>query len=275
VRARSMIKPVAMVATGGLLVAGAVVGTRAAGGLELEFRPLLAVPPDVLGVVLFAAAVLSLPLLILGMIFRRRVRRAEPGGGMEWLQRLVLLAVLVAAVVVLRELLPDNAEQGPATDSDLGDVEGGPADVLWSGQTAVLALVFASVAIAVLWWRRHGIRDAEGVATGDADDDQDGAAFRAGRAVLDERWDEPRAAVVGCYAAMERALAEAGTPRGRAETPEELLHRAMTAGRLTAEPGRRLTELFLTARYSSAEVTDADVATAREALSSIATGVRQ
>ena len=47
-----MIKPVAMVATGGLLVAAAAVGTRAAGGLELEFRPLLDIPSDVLGIVL-------------------------------------------------------------------------------------------------------------------------------------------------------------------------------------------------------------------------------
>ena len=272
-RAQSMIKPVAMVATGGLLVAVAVVGTRAAGGLELEFRPLLDIPSDVLGIVLLAAAVLCLPLLILGMIFRRRARRAEPGGEMEWLQRLVLLAVLVASVVVLRELLPDNTEQAPTTDADLGEAEGGPADVLWSGQTAVLALVLAGVAIAVLWWRRHSIGD--GVAIRDADRDQDAAAIRAGRTVLDERWDEPRAAVVGCYAAMENALAEAGTSRGRAETPEELLDRAMTAGRLAAEPGRRLTELFLTARYSSAEVTPADVADAHAALSSIAAGVRQ
>ena len=274
-RARSMIKPVAMVATGGLLVAVAVVGTRASGGLELEFRPLLVIPSDVLGIVLLAAAVLCLPLLILGMYFRRRARRAEPGGETEWLQRLVLLAVLVASVVVLRELLPDNTEQGPATDADLGEAEGGPADVLWSGQAAVLAGVLAGMAFAVMWWRRHGIRGTEAVAIGDADRDQDAAAIRAGRAVLDERWDEPRAAVVGCYAAMESALAEAGTSRGRAETPEELLHRAMTAGRLAGEPGRRLTELFLTARYSSAEVTAADVADAREALSSIAAGVRQ
>jgi hypothetical protein len=185
----------------------------------------------------------------------------------------VFLVVLVAAVMVLRELLPDNTEQAPTTDADLGGAEGSPADVLWSGQTAVLALVLAGIAIAVLWWRRHNIR--AGAAIRDADRDQDAAAVRAGRAVLDERWDEPRAAVVGSYVAMENALAEAGTSRGRAETPEELLHRAMTAGRLAAEPGRRLTELFLTARYSSAEVTAADVTDARAALSSIAAGVRQ
>jgi Domain of unknown function (DUF4129) len=273
-RTRSMIKPVAMVAAGGLLVAVAVVGTRASGGLELEFRPLSVVPPDALGVVLLIAGVLCFPVLIAGMIVRRRARRAEDGRDLEWLRRLVFLSVLVASVLVLRELLENTAEAGDANDADLGEATGGPANLLWSGQTAVLALVLAGVAVAVLWWRRHRVRGPVGVVT-DGDGDRDAAVIRAGQAVLDERGDEPRAAVVGCYAAMEGVLAETGSPRGPAETPQELLHRAMTEGRLAAEPGHRLTELFLTARYSSAEVSAADVAAAREALSSIATGVRQ
>ncbi len=270
-RARSTIKPVAMVATGGLLVVLAVMGTRAAGRLDLEFRPLLAEPGEVFQVVLLAGAVLCIPLLIIGMILRR-ARRADQGRDREWLQRLVFLAVLVASVVVLRELLPTDAEQGAASDADLDRAREGPADVLWSGRIGVLAVVLAAASVAVLWWRRHLVHDPVRAAAG-AEPDHETDAVRAGRAVLDDEWDDPRSAVVGCYAAMEEVLAETGGPRGRAETPEELLQRAIVERRLAAKPGRRLTELFLTARYSSASVSAADVAAAREALGSLEAGV--
>jgi hypothetical protein len=82
-------------------------------------------------------------------------------------------------------------------------------------------------------------------------------------------------AVVDCYAAMEEVLAASGTSPRRAESPEELLERAIAEGRLAAGPGRRLTDLFLVARYSSAPVTTDDVAAGRAALSSIEPGVRQ
>jgi hypothetical protein len=273
VRARSRIKSVAMVATVGLLVVVAVVGTRAVGSLDLQYRPLLTLPGDALQIVLFAAAVLSLPLLIVGMILRR-ARRADEGRDLEWLQRMVFLAVLVASVMVLRELLPTDAEESTGSDADLGQAQGGPADVLWSGQTAILAVVLTAAAVVVLWWRRHVVREPVRPEHG-VDSDRDSDAIRAGRAVLEQVRDDPRSAVVGCYAAMEEALADTGGPRGRAETPEELLQRAIIEGRLAAEPGRRLTELFLTARYSSASVTSADVTAAREALGSIDAGVER
>lgn len=273
VRARSMIKPVAVVAAGASLVALAVVGTRAVGALEVEFRPLLALPrADVLEVVLLAAAVLCLPLLVAGMILRRRARRAEEGGTMEWLRRLVILAVLVASVVVLRELLQPGGEGSAATDADLGRSGGGPADVLWSGGTAVLALLLAAVAGIVLWWRRQLVRGrVREVSSPEFDDAAN--AVQVGRAALDRDWNDPRAAVVGCYSAMEEVLADSGGPRGSAETPEELLQRAISDGRLAPAPGRRLTDLFLAARYSSTTVSSADVAAAREALSGIERGI--
>lgn len=271
-RARSMIKPVVAVAAGALLVAVAVVGTRAMNGLEFEFRPLLPMRGgNVVEVVLLAAAVLCLPLMIVGMILRRREQKAEEGGNLAWLRRLVFITVVFAAVIVLRELLPTEAEQDATTDADLGRTRDGPADVLWSSGTAILAVVLAAAAAMVLWFRRHLGREPVRAASG-ADIDDDSAAVRAGRAVLDREWDDPREAVVSCYAAMEDVLAESDNPRRRAETPEELLQRAISDGRLAPSPGRRLTELFLTARYSSATLTRADVAAAREALRNIEPG---
>jgi hypothetical protein len=271
VRARSMIKPVVVLATGGLLVAVAVMGTRALGRLEVAARPLITLPGDVLEVVLLAAATLCVPLLIVGMLLRRRARRAEETRDWEWLQRLVFLAVLIASVVALRELLPTEVEPDTASDAGLGRAQNGPADVLWSGWSAAVVAALATGAVVVLWWRRHLLRGQARAHTGAGD--HGAKAVQAGRIVLDSLGDDPRVAVVGCYAAMEEILAETGDPRGRAETPEELLQRAITEGRLDPQPGRRLTELFLTARYSTATVTPADVAVARETLDSIDLGV--
>jgi hypothetical protein len=272
VRARLMIKPVAALATGGLLVAVAVTGTRALGRLEVESRPLLTLPDEAFGTALLAAALLCLPLVMVGMMLRRRARRTEERRELEWLQRLVFLAVLIAAVVVLRELLPTESERNAGADADLGEASGGAAEVLWSGWTGVLAAVLVASAAALLWWRRRMSRSASTAVT-TADGDRISDVVQAGRAVLDDGLDNPQAAVVGCYAAMEHVLAVTGDPRGRAETPEELLQRAIGEGRLAPEPGRRLTELFLTARYSSAAVTPDDVDAAREALGSIEAGV--
>ena len=270
-RAGSMIKPVAMVATGGLLVAAAVAGTRAAGGLEFELRPLVSVPGDDVEVVLLAAAVLCVPLLIVSMFLRRRAQRESEGDEFGWLRRLVLLAVLVASVLVLRELLPALDEGAGTSDTESADTGTGPAEVIFSGWTAVLAAVLAMSALAMLWWRRRVEPAAGPQAIGGEDNDR--AAAQAGRVALDRQWDDPRSAVVGCYAAMEEVLQAAGGARRRAETPEELLHRAVTEGHLAPGPGRALTDLFLTARYSSAPVTSADVAVARQALRTVATGV--
>lgn len=270
-QARAMIKLTAMVAAGGLLVAVAVTGTRAMADLDVEFRPVLAVPDGAIQLVILAAAVLCLPLLIVGMVLRRRARRAEQSGDVEWLRRLVFLAVLVASVLVLRELLPTNPEEGTTTDAGTGEAQEGPADVLFSGWTAVLAATLAAAAGIILWWRRHTINRTHGPSAATPRDDT--AAVRAGQAALDQPWEDPREAVVACYAAMEQVLAETGSARRRAETPEELLQRAIGEARLAPTPGRALTGLFLAARYSSASVTAADVAAARDALRSIETGV--
>jgi len=59
-----------------------------------------------------------------------------------------------------------------------------------------------------------------------------------------------RRAIVSCYAAMEDALATAGSPRRAADTPEELLGRAHRDGILRTPAASQLTELFREARFS-------------------------
>lgn len=75
-------------------------------------------------------------------------------------------------------------------------------------------------------------------------------AVGSGRRALRDL-DDARAAIIGCYLAMEDSLAQAGAQRGVAETPDELLARATLAGLVAAGPAGRLTALFYEARFST------------------------
>jgi uncharacterized membrane protein len=91
------------------------------------------------------------------------------------------------------------------------------------------------------------------------------------RAVESGRWalrtvDNARAAIIACYVAMEASLAGAGTARGAAETPDELLERAAAAGLVHGGAASRLTSLFYEARFSTHEMPPSARESAREAL---------
>jgi hypothetical protein len=94
------------------------------------------------------------------------------------------------------------------------------------------------------------------------------AALAAGARALHEDPD-PRTAIIGCYAAMERNLADAGLPPRMADTPAEVLSRATTGGLVRPAPAATLTGLFRRARYSSHPMTEADRAAAIEALAQV------
>lgn len=273
-RARAFVKAAVPVVVGAVLVAAAVSGTRASRTVELEFAPLLSSPPSVFEALLIVAAVLCLPVILLGMFLRRSRGAEDEDGGRRWLRRLAVLAALVVGVILLQGVLPDaDAEHVHGADDPLD--AGAGVDVLhWSAWVAVLTIGLAGAAGAALWLRARSARArVDPLAT--TDPDREAAAIRAAHAALADQSGDPRAAVVRCYAAMEEVLASAGASRRRAESPEELLARAVADGRLPAEPGRRLTDLFLVARFSSAPVTDDDVAAGRAALRGIDPGVRQ
>ncbi len=116
---------------------------------------------------------------------------------------------------------------------------------------ALAVVVLAVLALLVILLRRrrrfwHGPQVVPGV--------DDGTALReavqAGRMALGEL-SEPRMAIINCYLAMERSLAEAGAARVATETPDELLARSTAAGLLRGEAPVELTALFYEARFSS------------------------
>jgi hypothetical protein len=77
---------------------------------------------------------------------------------------------------------------------------------------------------------------------------------------------EPRAAIIACYAAMERGLADAGSAPDAADTPAEVLTRATSSGIPRSAAAEALTGLFRRARYSDDPMTAADSAAAADAL---------
>jgi hypothetical protein len=81
--------------------------------------------------------------------------------------------------------------------------------------------------------------------------------------VLEETLDDlvrepdPRKAVIGAYAKMERTLAARGFPRHEAEAPGEYLARILDVAGASGHSARRITRLFERARFSEHEIDQA------------------
>ncbi|MGH3286482.1 MAG: DUF4129 domain-containing protein, partial [Streptosporangiaceae bacterium] len=86
---------------------------------------------------------------------------------------------------------------------------------------------------------------------------------------------EPRAAIIACYAAMERGFAAAGSAPAVADTPAEVLARATRAGLVRPEPAETLTGMFRRARYSTHPMTSADSLLAADALTQMRSDLGQ
>jgi Domain of unknown function (DUF4129) len=129
------------------------------------------------------------------------------------------------------------------------------------GGSLIAALLVVAVVLTVIGRRR---RMADAI---DHDEATRGAIYAAAGAGADAMRDvaEPRAAIIACYAAMEAVLSHAGVRRLVAETPSDLLTRAIEIG-VAPRAAQRLTGLFLEARYSTHEMTEADRAAAHDAL---------
>ena len=131
----------------------------------------------------------------------------------------------------------------------------------------VVALV-AAVAISI-WWSSRLRKPATPLVIEDTGAEELREAVESGRAALAEI-DDARAAIIACYVAMERSLAERGTQRSVADTPDELLARAVAAGTVRGPAASRLTALFYEARFSTHPVAAGQRAAASAALDELA-----
>lgn len=140
----------------------------------------------------------------------------------------------------------------------------------------ILALIGGIVACVVLLRRRlpeHDVLPPEeaSLAEGQRGDLRD--AVSSGRRAL-AGLDDARAAIIACYVAMERSLAEAGADHEVADTPDEFLARAAAAGLVRGAAAGELTGLFYEARFSAHELTAAQRDAARDALEQLAADLR-
>lgn len=120
----------------------------------------------------------------------------------------------------------------------------------------LVAALLAVLALSIWWARRLSQVVALPRALPDSDiEDSQGLreAVASGRAAMTEL-DDARAAIIACYTAMERSLADRGAERGVAGTPDELLRRATDRRIVQGGGARRLTALFYEARFSTHEL---------------------
>jgi uncharacterized protein DUF4129 len=115
---------------------------------------------------------------------------------------------------------------------------------------ALLIVAIVAAVVVSIWWSTRLRRPAAPLVIEDVSTEELREAVNEGRAAL-ARIDDARAAIIACYAAMERRLADRGTARGAADTPDELLARATAAGTVRGGAASRLTTLFYEARFST------------------------
>jgi hypothetical protein len=233
---------------------------------------------DVIGAVTGASAVAGIVfLVILARLRRKRKRNRRPDATpLPWWGRmlavLLALAVISGPVVLIYRALQHRRRglTAPALPALLHRHPAGALANNASGNWAFIAgMAFAAVALimaAVLARRQQNAADwPAGRPAKPERKPSLRAALSAGTAALREGTD-PRAAIIACYAAMERSLAGAGAAPAAADTPDEVLTRAASGGLIRSAAAGELTGLFRQARYGHRDMAETERVAAQGAL---------
>ena len=258
-----------------LLVVIAAVGLRAGGAFSaVGSRAILGTSGHVLywalvvtEAILFVAGLI---LWVLRLIWLRKGGKGLPERKRRPIWWLLLLPFMVyglsRTIAVLRAhrigLHPRPHNAVVAGGGGAGHTGGSSWPVL------VLFIVVALVAAAVTVYRRRRAAALTFAEPEPVPPEPLAEALAAGAQALREDPD-PRTAIIACYAAMERSLADAGSPADAADTPAEVLARATAGGLVRSSCAGTLTGLFRRARYSRHPMTEDDRAAAMEALTQV------
>jgi hypothetical protein len=208
----------------------------------------------------------------------------EPDAALRFTLKWVLGAAMIAvAAVLISDLHLHFLTSGkpvtprPATRRPKKPVlppaagGGGSLHIPWTPILYGLLVVALVAAVVIsIWWSSRLRRPAAPLVIEDTGTEDLREAVESGRAAMAEISDA-RAAIIACYAAMERSLADRGTRRTVADTPDELLARAAAAGTVRGPAAGTLTALFYEARFSTHPVADTQRAAASAALDQLAT----
>jgi Domain of unknown function (DUF4129) len=250
------------------LLAAVAVASRArtpsgGGGTHRIDGPLVV---EYLSVAAFALSAVLLPVVVWAL-WRGRARKEElPPRTRRWRR---LITVVTMIMLVLAGYLVYRAQHRhpetvvsprPHGSTGAGGGRSVPSAARqpvdpgfdWVPAIVVFSTVLGGALAAVVLLRRRG----PGV-----DEPTEADLARQLSLVLDDSLDDlraeadPRRAVIGAYARMERALAAAGLPRHLAEAPLEYMTRVLRdLLRASAVSVKRLTDLFEWAKFSRHEV---------------------
>ena len=238
---------------GVVAVAAGAAGPAASGSAGDELTDPLATALFVVGAVWVAAMLVASPLLS-GMTLTAGEPRPRRWHG-NVLAGAIFLTLVLAAFALLRRgrrggeggrTTPDNTTTSRLDEEPSRRLPGIDAtDVDW----LVVGLVFG-VALVSFGIRAAVIVRPRGRSVGELE------ARKALEATLEETLDDlrserdPRRAVIGAYARMERSLSAYGLPRRPWEAPLEYLARVIEQLTGSGSAARRLTRLFERAKFS-------------------------
>lgn len=163
------------------------------------------------------------------------------------------------------DLAEDESDADAADEDSADDSDDQESELSWSRTVATVLGVALLVALIVglIYATARQLRSRM---AGAGDDAQDEASPEPLDRLIDassqdqQRWamttDDPRAAVVACWMALETAAARGGLPRAVSQTSMEFTGRVLSAWAVPAPVVSRLGELFREARFSQHPVTE-------------------
>ena len=234
-----------------------------------------------LATALYAAEGVAFVAFIIVLASARPQRRSKgdetepPRPALPWWAKTLGVLLAVAALVTPFAVLLTRKPRTIGPRSLPSGLAGGglirpaapPSSSAWPLITGMVIAILVVLTLAVLSRRRRSARTPQ-------------AGRRRLVALLDSlaaasaaltAGGEPRAAIIACYAAMERGFAAAGSAPAAADTPAEVLARATQVGLVRAGPAETLTGLFRRARYSTQPMTSTDSRVAADALTELRT----
>jgi hypothetical protein len=240
------------------VVAVASSGSAPDGGIA-ERRPSEGLADAFLSLFLVLMAVCAIAVAVMLSFFGRYTPGSEAPKRRSALRSIATLVAAMALLALIVHALKGSNGGRPGSLPSLGDGStrrtGGsdagyePEFAVWP-VVAVTALVVVAVAA---WWLsargRRSTRQPLPVTPSEALADVLAATLDDLRAEGD-----PRMAVIGAYARMERSLAAVGLPRSPAEAPEEYLLRVLAHVDVSERSAGRLTGLYAWARFSGHDV---------------------
>jgi len=234
-------------------------------------------------IVVLAVAIAAAGLAFFAALLHRSAARAThsavprpdmqiPWRALTWLALAAALAVVLFALLSPRQQsseTPAPSARQPATaTSTAGPVpDEAPPDSpppgatahLWPAMIVALPVLVALLGAGALVYRRSTpeTSGASSAVPRQPEADSLARAAELGLAAVTEPSRDPRAAIIDCYVAMERGLAEAPEAVPQAsDTASEVLARAVDHGVLHGHSAAALVELFTEARFSPHRMTE-------------------